>query len=43
MTEEGKVFRDHKISLTKKETISLIKESKRILKFVRKKIIQNQL
>ncbi len=32
----GKMFRDHKISLTKKETISLIKESKRILKFVRK-------
>ena len=32
----GKVFRDHKISLTKKETISLIKDSKRILKYVRK-------
>lgn len=32
----GKIFRDHKISLTKKETISLIKESTRILKFVRK-------
>lgn len=33
---KGKSFRDHKISLTKRETISLIEEAKRIKKFIRK-------
>jgi|TARA_B110000261_G_C13034916_1_gene337837 N,N'-diacetyllegionaminate synthase len=35
-TRKGKSFRDHKISLTKRETISLIDEAKRIKKFIRK-------